>query len=148
MNKQRFTLAALLTIALPFSLNAAQKSTEAEARALLDKAITLVATSGPDKAFAAFNDPKGGFQQRDLYVLCYDSTKIVAHADKAQLGATAATRKDIDGKLFAVEMLDVARKGGGTVEYKWLNPSSQQVEPKITFIKPVGDGFCGVGIYR
>jgi cytochrome c len=148
MKLKLLMLAALLTLTLPFSINAADKSTEAEARALLDKAMKLVSTSGSQKAFAAFNDPKGGFQQNDLYVFCYDATKVVAHMDKNRIGATAASLQDTNGKYFALEMLKVAKKGGGTVEYNWLNPTSQKVEPKISFIKPVGDGFCGVGMYK
>jgi signal transduction histidine kinase len=148
MKKQLLALAALLTMALPFSLKAAEKSTQAEAQALLDKAIKLVATSGQEKAFAAFNDPKGGFQQRDLYVICYDATKVVAHNDKQYIGTTVESLQDVDGMFFGLEMLKVARKGGGSVEYKWTNPASKKVEPKITFIKPVGEGFCAVGIYK
>jgi signal transduction histidine kinase len=63
-------------------------------------------------------------------------------------GKDLATLKDPDGKPVGQEMIDIAKKGGGSLEYKWTNPVSKQVEPKISFLKPAGDDFCGVGAYK
>jgi hypothetical protein len=41
-----------------------------------------------------------------------------------------------------------AAKGEGTVGYRWMNPVTHKMEPKITFFVKVGDDACGVGAYN
>jgi hypothetical protein len=126
-----------------------QKGTPEEAKALLDKAVKAIETDGEAKALAAFNDPKGGFQDRDLYVFCSGpDKKVTAHVDKSMVGMDETTLKDPDGKLVGAEILAVGAKGGGTVEYKWKNPVSGKVEPKVSFVKKAGNQICGVGAYK
>jgi signal transduction histidine kinase len=125
-----------------------EKGTPEEAKALLDKAVKAVETDEA-KALAAFNDPKGGFRDRDLYVFCSGpDKKVTAHVDQAMLGVDETTLKDPDGKAVGAEILAVAAKGGGTVEYKWKNPVSGKVEPKVSFVKKAGSQVCGVGAYK
>jgi len=128
---------------------AGEKGTAAEAKALLDKAVAKVEKDGVAKAVAAFNDPAGGFRDRDLYVFCMDgSYKITAHPDAAVRGTDVPTMKDSKGKAFGAEMVAAAKKGGGTVEYTWQNPVSGKVEDKVSYVKKAGDQYCGVGAYK
>jgi hypothetical protein len=128
---------------------AGERGTPAEAQALLDKAMKTVAKEGLAKATAEFNDPKGGFQHGDLYVFCMDAAhKIVAHPDPSLRGTDVATLKDSDGKPFGQAMIDTMKQGSGTVEYKWMNPVTKKVEPKVSFLKATSDGACGVGAYK
>ncbi len=128
---------------------AGEKGTPEEAKALLDKAVKLVQTAGDAKALAAFNDPKGGFVDRDLYVFCFGlDNKVTANIDKAMLGMDEATIKDAEGKPIGKEMADIGKTGHGTLEYKWKNPVSQKVESKVSFLKKAGDQVCGVGAYK
>ena len=101
------------------------------------------------QALAAFNDPKGGYQDRDLYVACFtpDGT-ITAHRDKSLVGTSATTLKDPDGKAIGSEMVALAQKGGGSLEYKWKSPTTQQVGTKVSFLKNAGKQTCGVGAYK
>jgi signal transduction histidine kinase len=127
---------------------AGEKGTPDEAKALLDKAVAAM-KADEGKALAAFNDPKGGYQDRDLYVFCFTSDgKITAHPDKSMLGVSAATLKDPDGKAIGTEMMALAQKGGGSLEYKWKSPTTQQVGTKVSFVKPAGKQTCGVGAYK
>jgi signal transduction histidine kinase len=129
--------------------SAGEKGTPEEAKALLDKAVKLVQTEGDAKALAAFNDPKGGFVDRDLYVFCFGpDNKVTAHIDKTMVGKDQATINDAEGKPIGKEMGDIAKAGSGTVEYKWKNPVSQKVETKVSFLKKAGDQVCGVGAYE
>lgn len=140
------TTAALVLVA---AAAASEKGTTAEAKAMLDKAVAEVQKDGAAKAVAKFNDPAGGFRDRDLYVFCMDAgNKITAHPDAAMRGTDVATLKDANGKAFGTEMVDAAKKGGGTVEYMWKNPVSGKVEAKVSFLKKAGDQFCGVGAYK
>jgi signal transduction histidine kinase len=124
------------------------KGTPAEAKALLARAVKAM-EKDEAKALAAFNDVKGPYVDRDLYVFCFDANhKMTAHRDPSRLGTDVASLKDEDGKAFGAEIVAAGAKGEGTVEYKWLNPVSQKVEPKVSFVKKAGKQTCGVGAYK
>jgi signal transduction histidine kinase len=126
-----------------------ERGTPEEAQALLDRAVALVESEGEEKALAVFNDRKGAFVDRDLYVFCMGPEyKITAHIDVGMRGLDVATLKDPDGKELGREMIKTALRGGGSVEYRWVNPISKEVEPKISFLKPAGNQYCGVGAYK
>jgi signal transduction histidine kinase len=128
---------------------AGAKGTPEEAKALLDKAVAAV-KADEAKALAAFNDPKGAFVDRDLYVFCFDKDgKISANgSNPAMVGTDAKTIKDPDGKAVGAEMLALAAKGGGSIEYKWMSPATKQVASKVSFVKAAGTQTCGVGAYK
>ena len=128
---------------------AGEKGTVDEAKALLDKAVSLVEKQGEAKAIETFNDPKGGFVDRDLYVFCMNQEhKITAHVNTEMRGMDVATLKDPEGREIGKEMIALAGKGGGSFEYKFLNPATKQVEPKVSFMKKAGNQYCGVGAYK
>jgi cytochrome c len=147
--KRALTLtAACLLVSAAWVVGDDKKGTPEEAKALLDKAVTAM-QSDESKAIAAFNDPKGGYVDRDLYVFCFSPEgKITAHTDKSMVGVNAATLKDPDGKPIGTEMIALAQKGGGSLEYKWKNPVTNQVGNKVSFLKKAGNQTCGVGAYR
>ena len=129
--------------------SAGERGTPEEARALLERAVALVEEEGEEKALAAFNDANGAYVDRDLYVFCMGPCyKITAHVDVGMRGLDVATLKDPDGKQFGREMIEIALRGGGSIEYRWVNPVSKEVETKISFLKPAGRLFCGVGAYK
>jgi hypothetical protein len=130
-------------------LSAGERGTPEEAQALLDRAVALVESEGEERALAAFNDRDGDFVDRDLYVFCMGPEyKISAHVDVGLRGVDVATLKDPDGKQIGREMIEIAKRGGGSIEYRWVNPISKEVEPKISFLKPAGRQTCGVGAYK
>jgi signal transduction histidine kinase len=83
-------------------------------------------------------------------VFCFDKDgKITASgANPAMIGTDARTLKDPDGKAIGTEMFALAAKGGGSIEYKWMNPTTKQVGNKVSFVKPAGTQTCGVGAYK
>jgi cytochrome c len=138
-----------VALAVAVGAVAGEKGTPAEAKAMLDKAVAKVEKDGAEKAVAAFNDPAGGFRDRDLYVFCMDSShKIVAHPEASMRGTDVATLKDSKGKPFGQDMIAAAKKGGGSVEYMWKNPVSGKEEEKVSYLKKAGDLNCGVGAYK
>jgi cytochrome c len=142
----RWLLAGLLGAGL---VSAGEPGTPEEARALLARAVALVESEGEEKALAAFNDTDGPFVDRDLYVFCFGpSYKITAHIDPGMRGVDVATLKDPDGKQIGRKMIEIAKRGGGSLEYRWVNPVSKEVEPKISFLEPAGNQVCGVGAYK
>ncbi|MBE0531241.1 MAG: cache domain-containing protein, partial [Rhodospirillales bacterium] len=75
---------------------------------------------------------------------------IAMHPINAKLIGTDR-RGDVDanGKPFNAEMISVAKKGGGFVEYSYPRPGEQKASPKITYVKPFADWnwFVASGIY-
>jgi signal transduction histidine kinase len=102
-----------------------------------------------DAAIAKFNDPKGGFQDRDLYVFCANlgDSIIIAHANL--VGTNLRALKDSHGKPFGAEMLDTPVEGQITeIEYMWPRPSGGDPVDKVSRITKIGDLMCGVGYYK
>lgn len=130
---------------------AQDRGTAAEAKALLGDAVAFYKANGQDKAFAAFNDPKGKFVKKDLYIFALDmSGKIIAHgANAALVGKDMMGAKDADGKLFMKEMIEVGKtKGQGAVDYKWESPKTKKVEQKSSYLEKVNNVVLGCGYYK
>lgn len=123
-----------------------------EAKVMVEKAFMLVSKEGKDKAYAAFNDPAGGFKDRDLYVfvIALGDGVVQAHgANKALIGKSLLNVKDGDGKPFIQDMITLAKGDGtGWIDYKWPNPTTKKVEPKSSYVKKFDDVLVGVGIYK
>ncbi len=126
-------------------------ATADEAVALVKQAVALYKTDGPDKAFAAFQDPKGAFQVKDLYVFVQDMKgNMLSHGKNPGLiGKDLSHLKDADGKEFVAEMMALAASGkSGWVDYKWANPATRKIQTKTSYVEPVDGLFIGAGIYK
>ena len=131
---------------------AADRGTADEASALVKKGIAYLKANGPEKSYAAFNDPQGQFVDRDLYLFVLDTSgKMLAHgANKKLLDKNLIELKDANGKAFIKEFIDVGNtKGQGWVDYKWPHPQTKAIESKSSYVQKLGDGtLIGVGIYK
>jgi cytochrome c len=127
------------------------RATAKDARALLDQAVKLMEQKPNIEAFAAFNNPKGSFVQRDLYVFVVDREGIMrAHggAPDGLVGMQVLDLKDATGKALIREMMEVApTKGSAAVQYVWLNRLNNRIEDKTAFVRRVGDFVVAVGYY-
>lgn len=148
-------LLLLLVIALAAGVPAETRGTEAEARALLDKATTFLREHGPAAAVDAFSRQDGAFIDRDLYPMLIDRDgTMVAHGWTPALnGANVLDLKDVDGKLFIRDAMALAAdQGTGEVTYKWTDPLSGQIAPKTMHIRRIDLGgapyMLSVGVYR
>ncbi|MFB3926665.1 MAG: cache domain-containing protein [Syntrophales bacterium] len=150
---KRVLLAVLVSFLFVSLVHAADHGTAKEAVALVNKAVEYYKANGQDKAFAAFNDKKGQFVYKDLYIFAIDwKGTIIAHgANEKLINKPTADLRDSDGKLFMREMVKVAQtKGNGWVDYKWTNPVSKKIEPKSSYVQRVAgrDLLIGCGIYK
>ncbi len=131
---------------------AADKGTTAEAEALVKKAVTFYKANGKDKAYAAFNDTKGGYVDRDLYLFCFDFNGVsVAHGANAKLiGKNLIDMADIDGNKMIAAMTNIAKtKGKGWHDYKFSNPVSKENEKKSAYVEKFDeDVWCAAGVYK
>ena len=127
------------------------RGTPAEAKAMLQQAIAHYNSVGRKQALADFTAKKSPFADRDLYVACIGSDHLVtANGGYPSLvGSSADAWKDADHKQLGARIWEVAlSKGEGSVEYRWYNPVSGKIEPKVFFVQKVGDDACGVGAYN
>jgi signal transduction histidine kinase len=146
-----FVLIMLFCLATVPAILAADKGTPAEAEAMVKKALAYIKANGKDKAFAEFSNPKGSFVDRDLYILVYDlNGKCLAHgANQKMIGLDLIDMKDPDGKAYVKERVEIAKtKGKGWQEYKFNNPVSKKIEPKMCYIEKVEDFIVGCGAYK
>ncbi len=126
---------------------AAGEATPDEAKAMAIKAAEHLKAVGPDKAFPDFDAKNGSWHDRDLYVYVLDINGVMlAHGTNPGLiGKSVLEVKDVDGKSMTREAL--ALKEAGWVNYKWQNPLTKAVEPKVVYVVRVGDYFVEVGTY-
>jgi cytochrome c len=130
---------------------AGDMATPDEAKALSEKAMEAVNTMGKDAAFAVFADPKGGFQEKDLYVFCLDLDGVLlSHAKKPELVGKNMNNFNKYGDYLFKDMVAVAKaSGGGWVSYKWPYPGTDEIRDKTSYVMMNKAGFlCGVGAYK
>jgi cytochrome c len=146
--------AVLLAFCLSYNLGHAvpDHGTAQEAKAMVEKAIAYIKQVGPEKAFAAFDDPSNkDFHYKDLYIFVrnMDGNTVAHGANKGMIGHTSLGIKDADGKLYNKEIIDDAKtKGSGWVDYRWPNPVDKKIEQKSSYIERAGDYVVCAGFYK
>ena len=132
-------------------LGAEERATTKEAELMVHRAVDFLNKNGKETAASVFNDPKGIFTYRDLYIAVLDGKgTTVAHGAKKELiGKSMWNAKDVDGRYFAREMVQrSAASGKGWYEYKFNNPATGKVEAKVAYFERVGDLTVLCGAYR
>jgi hypothetical protein len=142
--------AAVLVLFLPTSGPAAQAQfgTEAEAKAMLSRAVAAV-KENKEKALETFNKGEGGFKDRDLYVFCANASDGTLTAHPHLKGEHL---QDIVGKKgfpLGKVIMETATEGKiDQVTYWWPRPGSDKPLEKHSFYTKVADQTCGVGYYK
>jgi hypothetical protein len=142
--------AAVLILFLPTSGPAAQAQfgTEAEAKAMLNRAVAAV-KENKEKALETFNKGAGGFKDRDLYVFCANASDGTLTAHPHLKGEHL---QDIVGKKgfpLGKVIMETANEGKiDQVTYWWPRPGSDKPLEKHSFYTKVADQTCGVGYYK
>ena len=125
-----------------------------DCQALVESALAMVKEKGLEPTIEAIKDKNGPFVKGDLYIFAgkTDKSEIIAHPMAPQLvGKDMSKMKDIKGKFFFVEFMNIAKDPGeGWVEYYWPKPGASEPSPKDTFIKrvPDTDVWFGCGYYK
>ena len=141
----------LTSLAFAAEKGSEKRGTQAEAEAMVKKAIGYIKANGREKAFAEIGNPNGKFVDRDLYVFVYDlNGKCVAHgANPKMVGKDLINMKDPDGKEYVKERISIAKsKGKGWQDYKFPNPLTKQIEHKTAYIEKFEDLIVGCGVYK
>ena len=144
--------AAMAAVALAGgAARAEQNVTAKEAEAMVKKGVAYLKTNGNNKGYAEINNKQGQFTDRDLYLVVYQlDGKVLAHgANEKMIGKMLIELKDIDGKEFVRERVELGKsKGSFWQDYKFTNPVTKKVEPKSMYCERLdGAVVCG-GIYK
>ena len=154
---QKPTLITTLFIALAGTTglgNALAKegnATAAEATAMVKKAVAFIKSSGKDKGYTEISTKGGQFSDRDLYVTVYglDGTVRAHGANEKMIGKNLIDLKDVDGKAFVKERVDMAAtKPTFWQDCKFTNPVSKKIEPKSMYCEKLDDAVVCGGIYK
>lgn len=127
-----------------------RRSIEA-AKYWVSTAVTYYKTQGKERSLVEFSNPKGQFCSGDMYVFAMTLNGIViAHgADKQYIGRDFMEISDSIGDKYFQEVIEAANaQGSGVVEYWWINPSTQRIEPKILYLEKVDDIIICSGVYQ
>ena len=143
-------LAALALLWTVASATAQQFGTEAEAKAMLERAVAAL-KANEKTALSEFNDKENkNFRDRDLYVFCFDMSdgKFTAHPNPTLMGTDVRALKIKDDPL-GQKLYDAAKEGTvTTVDYNFPKPGTTDAVPKESFVTRVGGEGCGVGYYK
>lgn len=144
-------VASLLALALAVPARSEEYATTKDAEQLVRRAAAFLRKEGREKALAAFQDRKGAFVYRDLYVFAYTLDGIcMAHPTKPErVGKNNLKDKDPDGKEFVRERIEIVKRDGkGWQEYKFHNPATDRVEQKVAYFELVDGLLLVSGAYK
>ena len=140
-----------LTLALAGPAFGADSATKAEAVAMVKKGVAFIKAEGAEKGYAEISNKAGQFIDRDLYLVVYGlDGKCLAHgANPKQIGRDLIDLTDVDGKYFIKERVTLAKSKptGFWQDYKFTNPVSKKVEPKVMYCEKLGEAAVCGGVY-
>jgi ABC-type transporter Mla subunit MlaD len=143
----------LLKSVAGFNLGTREYGNADEAMAMVKRGVGFVQTNGREALLTEVNKlGKGQFIDRDLYLLVVglDDGRFKAHGNNPRvIGVSGLQSKDMDGKLFIVDMMNTGKTmGSGWIDYKWNHPVTNEVQVKSSYFEKVGDVIVVCGIYK
>ncbi|MTJ84308.1 MAG: chemotaxis protein [Telmatospirillum sp.] len=139
-------------LAVAPSARAADHPTQDEARQVALKAAAFVKEKGVDAAKEAFH-ADGEFKHGEIYVnvISEQGVWLIYPPKPAGEGQNVSEIKDVDGKFLVKDIIALAKsKGEGWTEYRWMNPTTNQIASKVSYVKAVPErgAIVYVGIYK
>ncbi|NRR33965.1 cache domain-containing protein [Oxalobacteraceae bacterium] len=147
-------LLILIAGAVSSMASGAEKGTADEAVAMVKRAGEFLKKNGKEKAFAEFNNAKGQFIEKDLYIFTFlangDGIEQANGANPKLVGKNVLDMRDANGAYLIKDILAVgmSKEGKGWVDYKWPNPKTGTLDSKRTYVERVDDVVIGCGIYK
>jgi signal transduction histidine kinase len=126
-------------------------ATKTEAEAMVKKGVDFIKANGTEKGYSEISAKGGQFTYQDLYLVVYGLDGMVhAHgANSKMIGKNLIELKDVDGKAFVKERVELAKsKPTFWQSYKFTNPETKNVEPKIMYCERLKETVVCGGIYE
>nr|WP_315428722.1 cache domain-containing protein [uncultured Albidiferax sp.] len=145
------SLACVLAVPFLQLAHAQDKATAAEATAMVKKGVAFIKANGKDKGAAEISNKAGQFVDRDLYLVIYalDGTVRAHGANEKMVGKNLIDLKDVDGKEFVKERMEMAKsKGTFWQDYKFTDPTTKKIAPKSMYCEKLDDAVVCGGIYK
>jgi signal transduction histidine kinase len=145
-------LAAVALVLSSLAVRAADegRASEAEAQAMVKKAVAFYKKNGKEKTVAELVKNPGPFVDRDLYVTLYNmQADALAHINPKMVGKNMMELRDADGKYHIKERMEAAQKGtSGWQDFKFFNPVTKKIEPKRMYWEKHDDLVFACGAYK
>ena len=146
------TLSAAILFSATLAATGVQAAATAdEATAMVKEGVAFVKANGTEKAAAEIANKEGKFRKDDLYLVIYglDGTVRAHGSNQKMVGKNLIALKDIDGKEFVKERVELAKaKGTFWQDYKFTNPTTKKIEPKAMYCEKLDDAVVCGGIYK
>jgi cytochrome c len=150
--KLNVILALALTAASGLAMAADGGATKDDATAMVKKGVAAIKAGGADKTYAEISDKANAtWHHMDLYLTVYglDGTVKAHGANAKMIGKNLIELKDIDGKAFVKERMDMAKSHANFwQDYKFTNPETKKIEPKEVYCEKLDDTVVCGGIYK
>jgi len=113
-----------------------------EAVSMVEKALAYIEKNGKERAVAEFNNPKGLFVDRSLYIFAYDFNGVnkALTTHPSLIGKNLIDMKDANGKEIIKDMIAVVKKGGGWYDYEWDGKQKSSYVVKVDDTLWIGCG--------
>jgi hypothetical protein len=126
-----------------------RQGTAEEAVAMIKRALELFRSRGT-AAYQDFNAASGPFIDRDLYLFGIDDDGVyrVFGGQPAKIGTRMQDVPGIDGVELVRKVKACIAQGGGWVEYDFRNPTTDTLQPKMSYVMRCGNINLGCGVYK
>ena len=121
-----------------------------EAHALVRRAVTLYRERGA-AALQEITGDAAAWTDRDMYVFAFDRGGVYRAfgGNAARVGTSVREVRGVDGNKLVADAFASAARGGGWVDYDFVNPATGEVNQKTSYVEPVApDLVLGCGVYK
>lgn len=139
------------TLATALALCNAWAATKDEAAAQVNAAIAHIKKAGIEQAVKDVNSaPDWKVKAMNVNVVDGKGVVLASSLNERLIGKNTLESKDPSGKFFVKDFIATAQKGGGWVDYQFINPETKKLEERSMFVKKGEgfDGFVGVAITK
>ena len=143
-------LAVTMVLLSLVAVSAQASPSKEDAVKLVQSAVAFYKANGLEKALDEFPNPKGQFNQGELYIFAYDlNATMLAHPNAKLVGQNMLDLPDNNGKKYRKEIAAKAAKDGkGWTDYQYQNPKTKEIEEKTTYFEKVDDLIICCGVYK
>jgi cytochrome c len=139
----------LLYLLVPGAALAAQGATKDEAVAMVKKASSPSKPKAPTRPMPRSATREARSSTATSTSWCTGWTAWSHGADKNRIGTNLLHDKDVDGKEFVKERIDLAKTASSFWQsYKFMNPVSKTIEPKEMYCERLNDTVVCSGVYQ
>ena len=122
-----------------------------EAVALVKAAVAHIGAVGEAKAYEDFTKDHEHWVKGEYYIFCHslEGTNLAHGGNAGLVGKNVLAFKDPDGVEVNVKLIEkVKAENSGWVKYRWPNPVTKKVEPKVIYVEKINNALCGSGYYE